>query len=367
MEISVPLPCGPGARSTASPISQNIGGQSPTNRARRSALPRSSWSDGLGPDPQPDAQPIDAIDAACSGRPARRCAPAQQVRSGDHRRRVPEPTVLLRSRSGRRPGSLRRRLGIVLYWPIGLLAVISWRYLWRTTPVYRRDEEGGSARPAAAPARRGRPRQRSRASTTASGRCCIAATPSGSSARGSTPSRTCRRSSPPTPTRPRPRTPRCSSRPRAAARSDGGRRRVRRADARPVGRAGAGRAPDADVVPVRDAGRPPRGRADRVPGAVRGRGARCSRSSRGRGQATGCRTCSTTTSCWPRRSSSTCGPRHAWGWRATPAAGCRGGVQVADVAGRRSPTRPLVDRAGRVSARLHGVGRRRHRHEREGT
>jgi hypothetical protein len=30
----------------------------------------------------------------------------------------------------------------VLRWPIGLL-LISWRYLWRTTPVYRRDEEGG--------------------------------------------------------------------------------------------------------------------------------------------------------------------------------------------------------------------------------
>jgi hypothetical protein len=32
------------SRCTASPISQNIGGHSPTNNARRSALPRSSWS-----------------------------------------------------------------------------------------------------------------------------------------------------------------------------------------------------------------------------------------------------------------------------------------------------------------------------------
>jgi hypothetical protein len=30
----------------------------------------------------------------------------------------------------------------VLRWPIGLL-LVSWRYLWRVTPVYRRNEEGG--------------------------------------------------------------------------------------------------------------------------------------------------------------------------------------------------------------------------------
>jgi hypothetical protein len=50
--------------------------------------------------------------------------------------------VWSRSRYTRRPGSLRERTGIVLRWPIGLL-LISWRYLWRITPVYRRDEEGG--------------------------------------------------------------------------------------------------------------------------------------------------------------------------------------------------------------------------------
>ena len=32
-------------------------------------------------------------------------------------------------------------MGIVLRWPIGLM-LITWRYLWRTTPVYRRDETG---------------------------------------------------------------------------------------------------------------------------------------------------------------------------------------------------------------------------------
>ena len=51
-------------------------------------------------------------------------------------------TVWSRSRYIRRPGSLSTRLGIVLRWPIGLV-LISWRYLWRITPVYRREEDGG--------------------------------------------------------------------------------------------------------------------------------------------------------------------------------------------------------------------------------
>ena len=47
-----------------------------------------------------------------------------------------------RSRYTRNPGGLRQRVGIVLRWPIGLV-LISWRYLWRVTPVYRQDEPGG--------------------------------------------------------------------------------------------------------------------------------------------------------------------------------------------------------------------------------
>lgn len=46
-----------------------------------------------------------------------------------------------RSRSAR-SGGPRQRLGIVLRWPLGLM-LITWRYLWRVTPVYRRDEPGG--------------------------------------------------------------------------------------------------------------------------------------------------------------------------------------------------------------------------------
>ncbi len=48
----------------------------------------------------------------------------------------------LRARYTRRPGGLKQRIGIVLRWPIGLV-LISWRYLWRTTPVHRREEDGG--------------------------------------------------------------------------------------------------------------------------------------------------------------------------------------------------------------------------------
>ncbi len=45
-------------------------------------------------------------------------------------------------RSGRRlPGTRMRRFRIVLRWPLGLSRV-SWRYLWRTTPVHRRETDG---------------------------------------------------------------------------------------------------------------------------------------------------------------------------------------------------------------------------------
>jgi Domain of unknown function (DUF1990) len=38
----------------------------------------------------------------------------------------------------------RDRLGIVLRWPLGL-ALVSWRYMWRTTPLHRSEEAGGCA------------------------------------------------------------------------------------------------------------------------------------------------------------------------------------------------------------------------------
>jgi hypothetical protein len=38
----------------------------------------------------------------------------------------------------------RDRLGIVLRWPLGI-ALVSWRYMWRTTPLHRTEEPGGHA------------------------------------------------------------------------------------------------------------------------------------------------------------------------------------------------------------------------------
>ena len=38
----------------------------------------------------------------------------------------------------------RDRLGIVLRWPIGI-ALVSWRYMWRTTPLHRSEGAGGRA------------------------------------------------------------------------------------------------------------------------------------------------------------------------------------------------------------------------------
>ena len=59
--------------------------------------------------------------------------------------------MLLRGRARRAPGGPVHRLGIVLRWPLGL-ARISWRYLWRTTPVHRTEADGDAAdRPAPVP------------------------------------------------------------------------------------------------------------------------------------------------------------------------------------------------------------------------
>jgi hypothetical protein len=49
--------------------------------------------------------------------------------------------VVLSARSRDIPGTRLHRLGVVLRWPLGL-ARVSWRYLWRITPVYRSETDG---------------------------------------------------------------------------------------------------------------------------------------------------------------------------------------------------------------------------------
>ena len=41
----------------------------------------------------------------------------------------------------RRRLSLRRRLSTATRWPVGV-GLTSWRYLWRTVPLHRTEEEG---------------------------------------------------------------------------------------------------------------------------------------------------------------------------------------------------------------------------------
>src|SRR6185312_9546970 len=103
-----------------------------------------SWSTVLARIHSPMQSPIDPTDAAC------RYAPRRPTR----RSASPVVThVLLPAKDGmkRRAGVKEQtmtttsgpdRLGIVLRWPIGI-ALVSWRYMWRTTPLHRSEEAGG--------------------------------------------------------------------------------------------------------------------------------------------------------------------------------------------------------------------------------
>jgi Domain of unknown function (DUF1990) len=60
--------------------------------------------------------------------------------------------VVLPARARETPGTRLHRLAVVLRWPVGL-ARVSWRYLWRTTPVYRTESTGDERdRPGPVPA-----------------------------------------------------------------------------------------------------------------------------------------------------------------------------------------------------------------------
>ena len=230
-----------------------------------------------------------------------------------------------RSRYTRQPGSLSTRLGIVLRWPIGLV-LISWRYLWRITPVYRRDEDGGpDDLPPPIPDgvetddvqgladgygpllhRRYAVRVVDSRSTPEQVVTLLAADPNSAA----------------------PQDAAVFVKSKEAGDTSSGEMEV--------GDEYVVRMPGPWDGPVRVVHRTPTSfrfatlAGHLEAGQIEFR-ARCeepgselvSRSSRGPAPATGSRTCSTTSCCWPRRSSSTCGPRPAWAWCATAVAGCR--------------------------------------------
>jgi uncharacterized protein DUF1990 len=106
-------------------MSQNIGGHSPTNNARRSALPRADWSTVLARIHSPMHSPIDPSDAARS-----------DIEAG-----VLQRATIAFISGGYPPRVDLRGLGIVARWPLGI-ALVSWRYLWRVVVVHRADQEG---------------------------------------------------------------------------------------------------------------------------------------------------------------------------------------------------------------------------------
>jgi hypothetical protein len=91
--------------------------------------------DGLGADPEADAE----ADGAERERVELRAAqPSAMQRVDDHPRAVPVPTAFIRALVGL---SLRRRLSTAALWPVGI-ALTSWHYMWRTTPMHRSEERG---------------------------------------------------------------------------------------------------------------------------------------------------------------------------------------------------------------------------------
>ena len=211
-----------------------------------------------------------------------------------------------RVRTGLVPApALARRLATAARWPVGV-GLTSWSYMWRTTPMHRREETGFPADDAPPTARRRQPRRgpaRRRGHRTALPPPIRRAHPRAEAlARG--------------PHRARRRRPQQGRADRVRGLPEGGRRRrrharrrrVRRADGGAVGRPGPSGAAAAALVPLRHARRSSRGRPDRVPRRASATGARFEIESWAR-SGDRYRTSSTTACAWPRRSSCTCGPR----------------------------------------------------------
>src|SRR5690349_24183175 len=127
-----------------SPICQRVGAQRPTKRARRSALPRSSWSTVLARIQRPMHKPTDPSERTWNCEPRRplRCNASTiilvllPVRAAFSRALGGVSASVVSSRLS--PG---RRLSTAALWPVGI-ALTSWNYMWRTTPMHRSEESG---------------------------------------------------------------------------------------------------------------------------------------------------------------------------------------------------------------------------------
>ena len=228
-------------------------------------------------------------------------------------------------------------------WPVGI-ALTSWRYMWRTTPLYRTEEEGsvGRGRAAAAAGRRRaasdvqRAARRRRPAYHRRYAAVIRDSPLSADGAHRSPDR-----------RSRPRGAdrvRHLQEARGRARRDERRRRVRGAHA------GAWDGPvrvierTPTLLPAGHARGPPRGGPDRLLSASRATAAWCSRSSPGRAAATASPTCSMTACACRRRSSSTCGPRSS-----------SGVIELSGGRARRRPAHPHAARRGPAPVRGDGA------------
>jgi hypothetical protein len=125
-------------------MSHSMGGHKPTNNARLSAFPRSSWSTVFARIQSPMHNPMEPSDAACmchSRNPAR-CILCSSMSDLYPFRRVP--------RSASPPSVTARALLAAARWPFGL-GLTAWRYMWRTTPMRRRELVTGAQAPPRVP------------------------------------------------------------------------------------------------------------------------------------------------------------------------------------------------------------------------
>ena len=205
----------------------------------------------------------------------------------------------------------------------------SWSYMWRTTPMHRREEIGALADDRAARrCRAGVSREEVQAAADGAGPALPPPLRALVREPRLSPEELDRRTSRTTSTASRPTEFAVFQKVAGRDERDARRRRVRRADARAVGRPGArgrGRRRARSASPRS----PATSRPARSSSAPRRRRRACaSRSSRGRAAATACRTCSTTACAWPRRSSCTCGPRSSSASRGRPGGRLTGGIEI---------------------------------------